>query len=228
LRRAFGTAALVVLVMAPVVLAGRAGAGYLHALRSEAEALGALAPLAFIGAYALAVVALVPAAPLTMVGGAVFGVTLGTAYVLVAATLGCAAAFLAARTLARGLVERRVGSDPRFAAIDRAIAERGRGIVFLIRLSPLFPFTAINYALGLTRIRFADYLVASVGMLPGSLLYAWLGALGEEALAVGAGGRDARALAEYALLLLGFTGTLAATALVARIARRALAEVTHA
>jgi uncharacterized membrane protein YdjX (TVP38/TMEM64 family) len=218
----------VVLAVAPVVLAGRAGAEYLHALRSEAEALGALAPLAFIGAYALAVVAMVPAAALTMVAGAVFGVTLGTLYVLVAATLGAAAAFLAARTLARGLVERRVAGDPRYAAIDRAVAARGRAIVFLIRLSPLFPFTAVNYALGLTRIRFADYLVASVGMLPGSLLYAWLGALGEEAVAVGAGGRDARALAEYALLGLGLIGTLAAAVLVARIARRALEEVTHA
>jgi uncharacterized membrane protein YdjX (TVP38/TMEM64 family) len=217
----------VLLAVAPVVLAGRAGAGFVHGLRSEADALGALAPAAFIGAYALAVVALVPAAALTMVGGAVFGVIEGTIYVFTAATLGAAAAFLAARTLLRGPVERRLAGDPRFARIDRAISERGRAVVFLIRLSPLFPFTAINYALGLTRIRFADYLVASVGMLPGSLLYAWLGAMGEEAIAVGAGGRDARALAEYALLGLGLTGTLAATALVARIARRALAEVTH-
>ncbi len=218
---------LVLLAVAPVVLAGRLGAGFLHALRVEAEALGALGPAAFIAAYALAVIALVPAAALTMVGGALFGVIAGTLYVFVAATVGAAAAFLAARTLARGFVERRLASDPRFAAIDRAIAERGRGIVFLIRLSPLFPFTAINYALGLTRIRFADYLVASVGMLPGSLLYAYLGALGEEALAVGHGGRDARDVAEYALLGLGLFGTLAATALVSRIARRALTEVTH-
>jgi uncharacterized membrane protein YdjX (TVP38/TMEM64 family) len=159
-----------------------------------------------------------------MVGGAVFGVLAGTLYVFVAATLGAVGAFLVARTLARGFVERRIAADPRFAAIDRAIAERGRGIVFLIRLSPLFPFTAINYALGLTRIRFADYLLASAGMLPGSLLYAYLGALGEEALAVGSGGRDARAFAEYSLLALGLLATVAVTAFVARIA---LAEVTH-
>jgi uncharacterized membrane protein YdjX (TVP38/TMEM64 family) len=198
-----------------------------HGLRAGAEALGPLAPAVFIGAYALSVVALVPAAALTMVGGAVFGVLAGTLYVFVAATLGAVVAFLVARTLARGVVERRIAADPRFAAIDRAIAERGRGIVFLIRLSPLFPFTAINYALGLTRIRFADYLLASAGMLPGSLLYAYLGALGEEALAVGSGGRDARAFAEYSLLALGLLATVAVTAFVARIARQALAEVTH-
>ena len=93
----------------------------------------------------------------------------------VAATLGASAAFLVSRYVARGFVERRLAGNERFAAIDRAIGTEGRKIVLLLRLSPVFPFNLLNYALGLTRVRFADYLVASVGMLPGTLLYVYYG-----------------------------------------------------
>src|SRR5207245_1117774 len=119
----------------------------------------------------------------------------GTVYVLIAATLGSAAAFLVSRYLARGAIERRLANIPRFAAIDRAVGAEGRKIVFLLRLSPVFPFTLLNYALGLTQVRFADYLVAAIGMLPGTVLYVYAGqAIGDvTALAGGdAAENDAR------------------------------------
>jgi len=148
--------------------------------------------------------------------------------VFVAAVLGSSLAFLVARYLARPWVERRLAASPGFAAIDRAIAAQGRRIVFLLRLSPAFPFSLLNYALGLTRVRFVDSLVASAGMLPGTLLYVYYGRVGGElAAAAGGAGRE-RGPAEYALLGLGLVATLAVTTIVARIARRALREATEA
>ncbi|MGH7290376.1 MAG: TVP38/TMEM64 family protein, partial [Myxococcota bacterium] len=141
------------------------------------KTLGPAGPLVFIAGYALAVVGFVPASLLTIGAGTIFGVVAGTAWVFIAATLGACAAFMLARTVARGAVERRILANPRFAAIDGAIAKDGRKIAVLLRLSPVIPFTLLNYALGLTRIRFADYAIACIAMLPGTLLYVYIGSL---------------------------------------------------
>ena len=93
----------------------------------------------------------------TLAGGAIFGLVRGSLYVFVAATLGSMLAFLVCRHLARGFIEQKIAGNERFAKIDRAIAREGRKIVFLLRLSPAFPFTLLNYALGLTRVSFLDY-----------------------------------------------------------------------
>jgi len=143
--------------------------------------------------------------------------------VFVAATLGSALAFLAARHVVRSSIERRVAGNERFAAIDRAIARDGRRIVFLLRLSPVFPFNLLNYALGLTRIGLVDYCVASVGMVPGTVLYVYLGSLGGQAAVAASGGSD-RQLLTWGVRLLGLAATAVVTILVTRIARRALAE----
>jgi uncharacterized membrane protein YdjX (TVP38/TMEM64 family) len=158
--------------------------------------------------------------------GAVFGVASGTVYVFIAAVLGSGAAFLVSRYLARAAVERRIEGNQRFAAIDQAIAQQGRKIVFLLRLSPVFPFNLLNYALGLTKVRFIDYMVASLGMLPGTLLYVYLGTVGGEAAAAVGGAEVGRSAGEWALLVVGLLATVAVTAFVTRIARRALQEVT--
>ena len=105
----------------------------------------------------------------------------------VAAVIGSSLAFLIARYVARPWVEKRIAASPGFAAIDRAIAQQGRRIVFLLRLSPAFPFNLLNYALGLTRVRFADALVASLGMLPGTLLYVYYGKLAGEVATLAGG-----------------------------------------
>jgi uncharacterized membrane protein YdjX (TVP38/TMEM64 family) len=181
----------------------------------------------FVAGYAVAAVAFVPGSLLTLAAGAVFGLLRGTLYVFVGATLGAAAAFLVARHLARRVVERRLRDDPRLQAIDRAVARQGRKIVFLLRLSPLFPFNLLNYALGLTQVRFADYLVASIGMLPGTLLYVYYGKVLGDVAALAAGRTVEKGAADYALLALGLLATLAVTTLVTRVARRALKEAAH-
>jgi uncharacterized membrane protein YdjX (TVP38/TMEM64 family) len=190
--------------------------------------LGVWGPVVFIAGYALAVVAFVPGSVLTLAGGAIFGLARGVVYVFVAATLGAAGAFLVSRYFARGAVERRIAGNPRFAAIDRAVAAEGRKIVFLLRLSPAFPFTLLNYALGLTRVSFADYVVASVGMIPGTFLYVYYGKLAGDVARVAAEGTVERGAGYWIVLAIGLAATIAVTTVVTRIARRALREATGA
>ena len=102
---------------------------------------------------------------------------------------------------------------------------QGRRLVFLLRLSPVFPFNLLNYALGLTRVSLGDYLIASIGMLPATLLYVYYGkVLGDVAAAAG-GAAPERDAAYYVLVALGLAATLAVTVIITRIARRALSEV---
>ena len=211
-----------------LVLLGRAIGGELAGFAAWVKTLGPLGGLVFVVVYALAVLAFVPGSLLTLAGGALFGVVAGTAYVFAAATLGACLAFLLARTVARGAVERRTAANPRFAALDRAIAEDGRRIVFLLRLSPVFPFNLLNYALGLTRISFADYALACLGMLPGTLLYVYVGSLAGDLAALAGGASPARGgWLERGFFLAGLAVTAVVTVLITRTARRALAGVTE-
>ena len=220
-RLAIGLAAL-----AGLVWLGRTAGAAIPAFAEWVERLGFWGPAVFVAGYALAVVAFVPGSLMTLAAGAIFGVARGTLYVFLAAVLGSSAAFLVARYLARGAVERRLAGNPRFAAIDRAIGAEGRRIVLLLRLSPAFPFNLLNYALGLTRVRFADYCVAAVGMLPGTLLYVYSGRVVGDLAALAGGAAPARSAGGTVLLVVGLAATVAATILVTRIARRALAEAT--
>jgi len=220
-RIALGAAAI-----AALLLLGRQLGARLPAFAAWVEGLGAWGPIAFIAGYALAVVAFAPGSVLTLAAGALFGLVRGTVLVFIAATLGASLAFLVARYAARPWVERRLAASPGFAAIDRAIAAQGRRIVFLLRLSPAFPFSLLNYALGLTQVRFVDALVASIGMLPGTLLYVYYGRVGRELAAAASGAAARRGAGEWAVLGLGLVATIAVTTIVARTARRALREAT--
>jgi uncharacterized membrane protein YdjX (TVP38/TMEM64 family) len=224
--------AIALILLAGVALwRGRAElASELQAFALWVRGLGGWAPLAFIAGYAIAVVGFVPALPLTLAGGAIFGPVAGVAYVFAAASAGACAGFLIARYAARSLLEQRIAGNPRFTAVDRAIGARGLRIAFLLRLSPVFPFSLLNYALGLTRVRFADYAVACFGMLPATAAYVYLGSLlGELAgLAPGAAPADAGSTwVKRALSVLGLAATLAVIAVVARTAQRALTEVAR-
>jgi len=215
-----------VAVVAALVVAGRLAGGGLPRFTAWVNGLGVWGPVVFILGYAAAVVAFVPGSVLTLAAGAIFGLAQGTVYVFVAAVLGSAAAFLIARHIARGAVERRIARNPRFGAIDRAVAAEGRKIVFLLRLSPVFPFTLLNYVLGLTRVRFADYLVASLGMIPGTLLYVYYGKLAGDVATLAAGAPAPRGAAYWTVLALGLAATVAVTTVVTRAAGRALREAT--
>lgn len=214
--------ALVVAVVGALLFAGRSVGAYVPAFAQWVDGLGALGPLVFILGYIVATVAFIPGSLLTLAAGAIFGIARGAAYVFVAATLGATAAFLVSRYLARRFVERKVAGNPSFASIDRAIETQGRRIVFLLRLSPVFPFNLLNYALGLTRVRLADYVVASLGMLPGTILYVYYGKLAGDVAALAGGASTPKGSGYYIVLGLGLLATLAVTTIVTRLARNAL------
>jgi len=217
--------ALAVVVLAALLAVGRVAGGYLPHFARWVDGLGVVGPLVFIAGYVVATVAFAPGSILTLAAGAIFGLVEGTLYVFVAATLGASAAFLVARYVARSAIQSRIEGNARFAAIDRAVAEQGLWIVFLLRLSPIFPYNLLNYALGLTRVSFADYFVASAGMLPATVLYVYYGKVaGDVAAAVGGAGAE-RDAAGNLVLVLGLVATVVVTAVVTRAARRALEGV---
>ena len=192
-------------------------------LRQGLEAvqrLGPWGPVLFIGIYVVATVLFVPGSALTLGAGALFGVVWGSVYVSAGSTLGATGAFLLGRYMARDAIARRLEGDARFAAVDRAVAAEGWKIVGLTRLSPIFPFNLLNYAFGLTRVRLGPFVLASwIGMMPGTVLYVYLGSLAHAAV-----GTRERTPMEWALYGVGLMATVTVTVLITRIARRALAR----
>src|SRR6266700_194924 len=180
--------------------------------------LGPWGPVIFVGLYVVATVLFVPGSVLTLGAGAVFGVVLGSVCVSISATLGATAAFLVGRYLARDAIARKIAKNEEFATIDRAVADEGWKIVLLTRLSPVFPFTLLNYAFGLTRVKLSHYVLASwIGMMPATVMYVYLGSL----VNVGAGHRQ-RTTGEWVSYGVGLLATIAVTIFVTRVARKAL------
>lgn len=150
------------------------------------EDSGQLAPLIFILAYTLSTVLFLPGSLLTLLGGALFGPLLGTIYSLTAATLGAMLAFLVARYLASDWVAQK--SSGKLKQLMLGVESEGWRFVAFTRLVPLFPFNLLNYALGLTKIGFLQYSLATfIFMLPGAAAYTYLGYIGKEAAT---GGED--------------------------------------
>lgn len=216
-----------IVALALLFVAGRQAGQYVPQFAEWVNSLGAWGPIVFIAGYVVAVVAFVPGSILTLAAGAIFGLVQGVIYVFIAATLGSCAAFLVSRYVARDAIEKRLADNPKFAAIDRAVGREGRKIVFLLRLSPAFPFNLLNYGLGLTNVRFADYAVAALGMLPGTILYVYYGKLAGDVAALAGGAAPERGAGYYAVLILGLVATVVVTTIVTRTARKALQEVTE-
>ncbi len=182
--------------------------------------LGAWGLVALALFWIPAAVLLVPGTAITLAGGALFGVPEATAAISLGSTAGACAAFLVGRTVARPWVERQIAGNARFQAVDRAIAAHGFKIVLLLRLSPVFPYNLLNYALALTRVSFRDYALASwIGMLPGTVMYIYLGSTVGELAALFT---RQRTPAELAFYLAGLAVTVIVTVYVTRLARRAL------
>jgi uncharacterized membrane protein YdjX (TVP38/TMEM64 family) len=184
------------------------------------EGQGAIGAAVFVVLYVVATVLAFPASLLTLGAGAVYGLWLGFALVSLGSTLGATAAFLVARYAAREWVAARIAGNPRFRALDEGVATQGWKLVFLTRLSPVIPFNLQNYGYGLTRVPALHYALASwIGMMPGTLMYVYLGYTGASLA------RGGRTPAQWALLVFGLAATVLATSLVTRIAWRALKRV---
>ena len=187
--------------------------------------LGTAGMVVYAVFYVLATVLFVPGAVITIGSGFLFGVVWGTAVVSFAATTGGALAFLISRYVARDWVVAKAERHEKFKVIDRAIGQQGGKIVFLLRLSPAIPFNLSNYLYGLTGVGFCPYVLASwLGMLPGTLLFVYLGAAGRTGLQAAAGMDRVQSSAEHGLFVVGLLATVAVTVLVTRIARKALKQ----
>lgn len=186
------------------------------------ESLGAIGAIAFIGIYIVATVAFLPGSILTLGAGVVFGVWLGAVYVFIGATLGATAAFLVGRYLARNWVAKKIADNENFSAIDRAVGKEGLKIVLLTRLSPIFPFNLLNYAFGLTGVSIQDYIIGSVGMIPGTMMYVYIGSLAGNLALIGTANQPTNPTLQWSIRIVGFIATVAVTIYITRIAKQAL------
>ena len=194
----------------------------LQTLVRRIDALGPWAGAVFVLVYAAASVLLLPVWILTVAAGAVFGVARGSVLVLLGATLGAMASFTLARTGLRKFVRRWARAYPDFDKLDRAIAARGGWIVFLVRLSPVFPFVYVNYLFGLTAIPAVTYAATTIaGMIPATIVYVALGA----SAGVAASGEAASwSTARIVVTVAGVAAAIVVSIIVARIATRAVRE----
>ena len=189
-------------------------AEWIAQFQTWARAAGTLGYVAYVLAYVVCCVFIIPAIALTLGAGAIFGFAAGAAIVVIGATLGATAAFVLARTVLRARVERMTAGNVRFRALDRAITAEGTKILWLVRLSGFPPFTWVNYAFGLTGVRLVPYIVITFfGIIPGTLAFTWAGAAGAAAL-TGSGNRIA--------LIVTAVGAVVVAVFVGRIALNAI------
>jgi len=178
--------------------------------------------LVFILLYILATILLIPGSILTLSAGFLFKLTTGVVLVSLSSVMGACLAFLIGRFLARDWITGKIAGIPRFNALDQAIRKQGFLIVFLTRLSPLFPFNLLNYGLGLTGVRFSHYLFASwIGMLPGTVMYVYIGSAAKS-LAALLSGDIQNGTAAQILFIIGLLATLVLTVIITRLATKSL------
>ncbi len=188
------------------------------------DSLGSVGAIAFIALYIIATVAFLPGSIVTLGAGVIFGVVWGSLYVFIGATLGATAAFLVGRYLARSWVAQKIEGNKKFAAIDRAVGREGLKIVLLTRLSPIFPFNLLNYAFGITGVSLKDYFIGSVGMIPGTIMYVYIGSLAGSLARIGSETQPTNTTVQWAIRIIGFIATVAVTIYVTRIAKKALEQ----
>ena len=225
MKRRATLAAVVIAIVGIAVLAPLGD--WLVSLVTWIDANRAIAWPIYVLSYIVATVLMLPGSILTLAAGFIFGLPLGIALVSLSSDLGAVCAFLVGRYVARDWVAAKISGLPRFAALDRAAGRDGFLIVALVRLSPLFPFNLTNYGLGLTAVRFRDYLLASwIGMLPGTVLYVYIGTLAVDITALLTGNASPIEAGPW-LLGIGFVATAALTIVITRratsILRRQLA-----
>lgn len=226
MRRAVVLIALaaVIVIAAAVVPVGPGLLAFLQWVRGTGPWAALLVALIYIPAAII----LLPAAPLTLGAGFLFGVVRGTILVSLGSTAGATAAFLVARRFSRGWTKDVIARYPKAGAISRAVEVQGWRVVLLTRLSPVLPYNVLNYAFGLTAVSLREYVLASwVGMLPGTLMYVYLGSAAGS-IAELLSGRRPHGTGPQVLFAFGLAATVVVTVLVARTAARALDEIIAA
>ena|SRR5438105_3948040 len=184
--------------------------------------LGVWGPILFVLLYVAAAVTMAPAFVLSVAAGALFGVWRGSLLVFVSATLGAMAAYGVARAITGTRFVKWVMRDRRVEVVRRAVAHRSVWVQFLLRLSPIVPYVLLNYALGFSRVRIRDFLVACFGMIPTIVMYVYYGRVVGDVAKIAAGVAPPRGREYYVLLVVGLMATVVATMVITRAARRAI------
>jgi len=197
---------------------------WLAALLLRVGELGPWGPILFILLYVAAAVTMAPAFVLSVAAGALFGVWRGSLLAFVSATMGAVAAYSVARGLTRTRLVNRIMGDRRIDVVRRAVAHKGAWVQFLLRLSPVVPYVLLNYALGLSRVRVRDFLLACFGMIPTIVMYAYYGRVVGDVAKIAAGVAPPRGREYYVLLVVGLIATVIATMAITRTARRAIEQ----
>ena len=182
-----------------------------------------LGAVVFVPLYALWVTLLLPGVWASMLAGALYGTWWGSVVVFGGACLGAELVFLLGRSWLRGWARRRLAGAPKLLALEQAVSRKGLRLVLLTRLSPAFPFSLLNLAYGLSEVSLRDYTLGLIGILPGTVLFCALGALAGDVTrfnTVLSGPADP---GTWAVRILGIVATVAASLLITRVARRALA-----
>ncbi len=191
------------------------------------ESLGILAPIVFILIYNVATVLFIPGSLLTLKGGCLFGVLWGSIYVTIAAMFGAICAFLVGRYLSRDWVCQQIEHHPKFKAINQAVKQEGWKIVLLTRLSPIFPFNLLNYLFGVTQVSIKDYIFGSLGMIPATVVYVYIGSLASDLATANLSNQPTTQETEIAKLvirIIGLIATIAVTVYLSYIAKKAFNE----
>ena len=184
--------------------------------------LGAWGPVLFILLYVAAAVTLAPAFFLTVAAGAMFGVWRGSLIVFIGASLGASAVYVLGVPMSRSRLMARLTRDRRVAAVRDAVRGEGAWVMFLLRLSPLVPFNILNYALALSGVRYADFAIALIGMIPAILMYTYYGKVVGDVAALAAGVAPPRGPGYYAFMVVGLIAIVVSTTMITRAARRAV------
>ncbi len=195
---------------------------WLHSTLIQIAQMGGWGVLLFVVLYVVAALTMAPAFLLTVAAGAIYGVTRGSVLVFCGAALGAFAAYGVAVRLADTRLLKRLDRQPRVVVVRDAIRQDGVWVQFLLRLSPIIPFTMLNYALGLARVPFRDFAVALIGMVPAIVMYTYYGKVVGDVTALAAGRALPRGPGYYVFLVVGLVTTVVASAMITRAARRAL------
>ncbi len=181
-----------------------------------------LGVILFVPLYAIWVTLLLPGVWASMLAGALYGTWLGSFLVFVGACLGAEAAFLLGRYWLRDWARRRLAAVPKLQAVEQAVSRKGLKLVLLTRLSPVFPFSLLNLAYGLSEVSLRDYSIGLIGILPGTILFCGLGALAGDVARFGdvlSGQADP---VTWTLRIVGVLATIAVVWLVGQAAKRSL------
>lgn len=220
----FRWTAILLLLTAGLWVLGHYSREYILPFAAWVHGLGPWGPVAFVAVYTFADVFFIPASGLTIAGGALFGFVGGVTYTFIGAMLGSVAAFFMGRYVLRPFITARLRRDNRFEQIDHAATRGGMKLVALLRLSPVLPYTVLNYALGVTRIRAVDYLLGTTAILPGILVYTYYGTVIAN-LAGLTPHRHHRGIGFYLMIASSILVTILVIIAIARIAHRHLIEL---